>query len=823
MATNRFYRPQRGNYISQYADYKLPYAAVQNAVLQRQQRFDQNQQMLANAANKFGQIDSRAIDAPGKNKMIGDYLDEVNSMVNEKFGGDFSLAAGDIYDRTARMMANPAWAAMQRALEDEKQFKAAEAQAKLNEVNIHKTKDWSGDRSVFAEDGSIQNADYSKYIAASPQKYKTFLEDFFKDKPLDKNSGLTAKKLAELNAAAKAGNDTFAAYWEREYRNFDDEYISNALNQYKNANPAQYQIYKDLEARGDSELTADQMAMRDLSSAAMEYAVDRNTAKMVQVQKLSDGKSNTTSPPALDLLGQRPGGLLTREDGSSYDNYEEVQKLETNEEASPRDREIASQMTQMADAQIDNPNDPRYEIVRQREAEADAWDAKWMPTITENYSRDIVANTFGEGNFEKNYQVVQELLNAKLNPDNTYKGGSPVGTFIEGLGKGLASGAFAMTDTDRLKAFGKIVEGYEEAKQEEILQGLSYDGNDPTVAARQLSRALGKMKPEDLNKLGIETSEVKNNPGVLNSSSDMFQYTDESGNQSALSLTEMGEKRNQIKSLATKARREARDQVIVENNSIANDLVYMKDPTGKHTKSIQNTLQDVSMDALVTKDDITSQLDLKAGWDDDAYKAIMKELQKLKAGDLGEFIKERSKQTGNVELYLPARLIPGIKENPSGRQDLKIPLETFPGLQNDINKLYGAIPEMGQYNLDMSAMLAENAGNIPGLTSRLDKIPTGEVREDADGNVMPIYQFGSFLAEGKNGKGKILTYGELADKFAEANNGIIPEELERILEAPVPEGSRDPANEPVPISLDGVSINSLVAKYILGLQDEQAQ
>ena len=278
---NRYYRPQQAQYISQYADYKLPYEAVQNAVIGRQNKFDANQLALAQSAAKYAQLASRDIDAAGKQREIDNWLDSVHQTVNEKYGGDFSLASGDIYNSTAKFAANPMWSAMQTALEDDKAYKQAKATALMNEKKMYNKHDFTGDRSVFADDGSLQEANYS-YIPVDGERWKGVLRKEFEDKQLDKYSTANLKAMNE--AAESMTPEAFIGWYEIASRSFDKDYLAGALESVKAQDPNQYQMYVDQGlAQGmtleKATLAADAQTALELAQQSKEFEVNQQTLR----------------------------------------------------------------------------------------------------------------------------------------------------------------------------------------------------------------------------------------------------------------------------------------------------------------------------------------------------------------------------------------------------------------------------------------------------------------------------------------------------------------------------------------------------------------
>ncbi len=274
---NRYYEQQQAPYISQYADYKLPYEAIQNSVVQRQGRFDSNQQQLANAGIKYGQIAARSQDSEGKAAKIDEYLSDVHDTIDKKYGGDFSLGAGDIYDKTASFTADPMWDNMRSSLQDEGIYKETKAQAKAAGDTFYDMKDNTGERSIFGEDGTLQESKYD-YRVVNPKEKRAFLEEFFNNKELDK----TSFSLDALNKAASLSTNDFVAYYETNKRSFDADYLGDALDTYRGH--AQYEIYLDqAKAKGlnskDAATEADGIAMKELLSASKEYKVNQTTGR----------------------------------------------------------------------------------------------------------------------------------------------------------------------------------------------------------------------------------------------------------------------------------------------------------------------------------------------------------------------------------------------------------------------------------------------------------------------------------------------------------------------------------------------------------------
>jgi hypothetical protein len=511
-SVNRYFTPQRGNYVSQYADYSLPQEAIQNSVLQRQNRFDVNQAMPAQYAQKFGDMDVRPEDAPAVQKMLGDYLSGVNSTVNDKYNGDFSLAAGDIYDVSSKLSSKPEWDSMRKALEDDKIFRESQAQARLDGNEFYKTNKFTGDRSVVDEQGQIRDANYD-YIISDPDQYRMDLEQLVNNKEFDTWSTMN---LDEMNAAAAEGGQAWVGYVNGKSRKFDKDYIDTAVDQYINGNAAKYRIYLD-EAGGDKNV-ARAKVMNDVRAVANEYTAKQS----VPVSKANPGfiKPGTGTSPTDNTTAVRPEkGTDTNMLDKEVKNLKDLNGILRDENADPEQKAFANAIKEDVHNKITDPNTPEgeraiaaYEL--REEFVASAEGQRLVTNVAQGVSDNVLTNaTPGD------VKVMEGWISKMMDPDNeadswgTYMGNifgemsTQAGNIVANLFKGFVGqgrpeliGAMGGFDKVNNKGVNKL----------QLDRSMQFNNIDPIKAAKILETMIVQDPETASEVLGINVKVSSN-------------------------------------------------------------------------------------------------------------------------------------------------------------------------------------------------------------------------------------------------------------------------------------------------------------------------
>ena len=632
---NRYFQQAQAPYISQYADYKLPYEAVQNAVMQRQGTFDKNQAMLANAANKYGQIASRGVDAEGKANAIDKYLGDVNETVNNKYNGDFSLAAGDIFDKTARFTADPMWDKMRSSLEDEKAYKAMQDQAKLNGISVYETSNFSGEKSIFAEDGGYNDVNYD-YIPDSPERYQGILKEFFNDFDSSKTTGLNVDA---LNEAAKGGENAFVGYLDREYKKFNDPYLKGVMEQYKNLNPQKYQIYKDQDARNGTNL-ADGKAISDILSASKEFEFNRMTGKALQNPTEPEDTLKDDLPPLVEIvpIDSNTSTIIGPSKESQDGHIDELSEWNEGRDASITANDS---ITTAVYDEIDNlaasaleaeavPGQPHVTTHNKNFQNALVEEAE---VIVDGLMRSL--ETRLEFKDKKGRDLAREFILKSLNPNNeTDKG------FWTDVQRDLGTAFdFAVGPTD-MHRITTLVQNAAETQQDRLKKLKGYNGSKDVY--KNLTMALNRMT-ENPELIGAEKLDLGFDPyeRPIGKNHDMEPQTYEAierlddyrKNYQNYYLPELQKKRNDMNKTTR--------QTIVPS-SLSPDF--------------QNTLKRSVALSNARVYDFLKDSELFSRIDDDGKNAIRNKYDKnnMTMGNIFEFgTIDQNYGTGNYELYLP--------------------------------------------------------------------------------------------------------------------------------------------------------------------------
>jgi len=409
MAVNRYNRELQAPYISQYADYKLPYAAIQNAMMSRQQRFDINQAFSAQQAMELGNRKMNPWDAEGVQKEIQGYLEGVHNTVNEKYGGDYALASKDIYDKTAQFRAKPFWQAVDHSYQQEQLYQQAKAQAQSNGLSLYDFNDSTRGKSVFGSDGSISPANYN-YTTRTDQR--PIYEQYFNNKMLDSYGAQDV--LDQVNAANKAiagGDDrAFLAFIKKSGRSFNNEYLNQATDQYINNGGLDYKIYKD---QGFSDEEARMLVKRNMLSTSNEYKVYREDANVNKNPNFGKGGGgNTNSFP----LGITPTG---QQETQTYETTDGTWKFwnELSSKVDGIEKERLNQKVDEAKQTVVETNPTLSKIKN----EYDNVKNNELPIIADDAVNAFIKNTNADLTPEEQ-DLLSGYIKASLDPENQTSG-----------------------------------------------------------------------------------------------------------------------------------------------------------------------------------------------------------------------------------------------------------------------------------------------------------------------------------------------------------------------------------------------------------------
>lgn len=733
---NRYFTPQRGAYVSQYADYRLPYEAIQNAVIGRQQRFDTNQAMLAQAGQQYGQLPSRVADAEAKDSMINEYLNRVNTTVNDKYSGDFSLAAGDIYDETVKFTSDPRWMAIKDAYEQEQMFQQLAQQAQAAGKDIYEYSDSTRNTPVINPDGSINPINYHQEIRLTDSENRKLREQYFDDKQYSEYMDPDLAK--KLSRAAATSTDAFLGIMRSQGVNFNDTYIGQAANDYIGSNPQEYRILVDENiAKGMSPEEAAQIAKgeigRRMVNTANEFEYNRTTMDIKQNPYLQVGNEDgSTSPgptvevsgtPAFDFFTDNP--VLSEMGYESPEDFSDIQQFENInlEELSPDSPEYKAASTARRTAKLIKENTHR-DIMQAGGAGAKAYknlesyfeDPGGQQTIRR--LSENVATTALENPSAEDIETLNKLMTDYLNPNVDPTSDSPFLDGLSAMGSTVGNVFKAM-----FKNVGSIVPDFKSIEEvQKSIEEVGLAKSEYNIKNATSSEWIPKMVTFALNndafreKVGIKAKPKKQEQGV-HPLFDIFRSTginDVIDENSENSLKTLDIRKDQFKNQYVS---EFNDR-ISNNKTLTGEKVFLSSLESKDFDMMENALNEGISQTL-----INSNID--EVFDDDNADYVKKYIKQ----NLGELLTGtsswlfRNPVSGDSEIHMdPVQLNLGFDADALEGKTVKLKLsEELQNMVNDVLKSDGTAA-IDDYQQAKDLVLESG---IRGLDVRFDNKETG--------------------------------------------------------------------------------------------------
>jgi hypothetical protein len=725
---NRYYQQGQAPYVSQYADYKLPYEAIQNAVLGRQGTFDKNQAMLGNAANKYGQVSKRAIDAEGVSNKIDSYLEDVNNTVDNKYNGDFSLAAGDIYDKTSRFTSDPFWASVENAYQQEQGFQDQKLAAQAAGREVYEFQGSGRETSVFGEDGTTKPVNYNQEILRSATENRTEREQYFNNKKLN-SWGSGAKDIVkELNKTAGMSDDEFVAWQTEKGISFSNEYVDGAVEEYVGSRPQEYRILLDSKNQKTGENYTEDEAkliikrrMANTSEEFKQYQRDINVKTTRAPVKGEIGDDDPSSP--MDLLSVKPtdntllGKGLDGEQIETPANRADINAIVNNPNTTPENKRMAEIISNDAHLAATDPSTP----AGQRAAEAHDSFYGMVDTPEHKSLVGKLAYRIGENVVGNPSDQTQELLEAvvggMLDPNNQGPG------YWDTLGEslGIEAGNIAAGVKNMVKGMVQANTGvtleFESFKDVDEVQAkylTSFQNMDPDKAAQHLQNFLS-MSPGTLKSILGEDAELSGNATDANP----FNNNLNLGKTFAGDIERLSNNYNEERDNFQRNYTLNYNANLTKAHSIRGDEVFLSALKESDFKEIESLLP-VQMSRFLPKG-------VPDGMSEKGYKDL-RSLMEQPLGNLQESIIVRTDPvSGNAQLYVDPALY-GYEDDIA---DIKLDLDGYKdGSKQDAQDYINGIFKMdgiSLYNKEIKAKESAETFVIKGIDASITTRNNGDI------------------------------------------------------------------------------------------------